>query len=615
MCVYVCVDIQVTIGPWIENGFYYDFDVSQCSALGRGGKGGRGKGGGRGGKDANGVKDEEDADNVKQEQRGFSTKDLNKIKKEMGRIIRSDMELLKEVVSREEAERRIQEANEPYKMEILGDIPDSDDISIFHTGTEWWDLCAGPHVASTGVLDPDAIMLEEVAGAYWRGDEKRPMLQRIYGTAFETPVQLERYKMMKAEAARRDHRKLGQELSLFSIEAEEVGGGLVLWMPKGSMIRHIIESFWKDLHLANGYELVYTPHIAKSDLWKTSGHASFYKENMYETVNVEDEQYQLRPMNCPFHVAIFKSNLKSYRDLPVRYAELGTVYRYERSGTMHGLFRVRGFTQDDAHVFCTPEQIREEIGYVLDLTKSLLSAFGFTEYQLYLSTRPEKSVGSDEVWNKSEEALKAALHERNLDFEIDEGGGAFYGPKIDLKIRDAIGRSWQCSTVQVDFNLPARFGLEYVSESNERQVPILIHRALLGSIERFFGVLVENYAGAFPVWLSPVQLRLVPVSDSHRPLCDAILATMRSRGIRCDVSPKNLRLGKAIRNGEMEKIPVMGILGNDEADQGELSIRTYADGDLGRMKVDAVCAKLIEMNISKDLGKFSLDNSHSSTSH
>eukprot|EP00882_Tetradesmus_deserticola_P004468 GHRQ01004713.1.p1 GENE.GHRQ01004713.1~~GHRQ01004713.1.p1 ORF type:complete len:546 (+),score=257.60 GHRQ01004713.1:249-1886(+) len=416
-------DAQVTIGPWIDRGFYYDFDLATP----------------------------------------LSDKELKAIRKEMQKIMRLNLPFIREELSAEEAEARIRAAGEPYKLEILQSITARDPaapITIYHIGeadhpSHWWDLCAGPHVASTGAIQPDAFELETVAGAYWRGDEKNAMLQRIYGTAWESAEQLAAYQALKAEAARRDHRKLGQELDLFSIQ-ESAGGGLVFWHPKGGIVRHHMEAFWKELHLARGYDLVYSPHIAKVDLWKTSGHFDFYSENMFDQMQVENEEYQLKPMNCPFHVAMYKDGYFSYRDLPKRWAELGTVYRYERSGTMHGLFRVRGFTQDDAHIFCLPEQIEPEIRGVLDLVQEVLTAFGFTQYEVNLSTRPEKHVGEPGIWDVAEDALRGALAAKGWDYVVDEGGGAFYGPKIDVKIQDAIGRKWQCSTIQLDFNLPQR---------------------------------------------------------------------------------------------------------------------------------------------------------------
>ena len=528
-------------------------------------------------------------------------KDLKSIKKQMIKIINKDYPLRREEVTREEARTRIEALNEPYKLEILDAIK-TEPITIYHIGDEWWDLCAGPHVESTKKIHPKAIDLESVAGAYWRGDEKRPMLQRIYGTAWGSPEELKAYNEFKAEAARRDHRKIGKDLNLFSIQQEEVGGGLVFWHPKGAIMRDMIERFWKDIHLERGYDLLYTPHVGKADLWKTSGHSDFYAENMYKPIDVEDETYQLKPMNCPFHVAVYKDGYFSYRDLPIRWAELGTVYRYERSGTMHGLFRVRGFTQDDAHIFCLPHQIADEIKGVLDLTEDILSTFGFTEFEVNLSTQPEKSVGGPEIWDKAEGALKDALAQKGWDYEVDEGGGAFYGPKIDIKILDAIGRKWQCSTVQLDFNLPERFDLAYIDKENAKQRPIMIHRAIFGSLERFFGILTENYAGAFPLWVAPTQVRLLPVTDAVDDYVQETARKLRAAGIRCDVQSQE-RLAKLVRNAEKAKIPVMCVVGEQEAKDGTLAVRTYADGDQGVLSVDDVLSRISAANAGK-LEKF-----------
>uniref|UniRef100_A0A0D6QTR8 threonine--tRNA ligase n=1 Tax=Araucaria cunninghamii TaxID=56994 RepID=A0A0D6QTR8_ARACU len=539
---------KVTIGPWIERGFYYDFDMQPVT-----------------------------------------DQDLKKIKKEMDRIINRNLPLIREEVSRQEAERRIKAINEPYKLEILESIK-SEPITIYHIGDEWWDLCAGPHVESTGQLNKKAIELESVAGAYWRGDEKRPMLQRIYGTAWESEEQLKAYQFLREEAKRRDHRRLGQELDLFSIQ-EEAGGGLVFWHPKGAIVRHHIEDFWKRTHIQHGYELLYTPHVAKADLWRISGHLEFYKENMFDQMDIEDELYQLRPMNCPYHILIYKNNLRSYRDLPFRVAELGTVYRYEMSGSLHGLFRVRGFTQDDAHVFCLPSQIKGEIRSVLDLTEKVLSQFGFKKYEVNLSTKPEKAVGPDDIWEKATSALEDALKDKGWAYSVDEGGGAFYGPKIDLKIEDALGRKWQCSTVQVDFNLPHRFDLSYVDTNSEKSQPIMIHRAILGSLERFFGILIENYAGDFPLWLSPVQARLLPVTDTQVPYCQKVVEKMKEKNIRAEVSYGE-RLSKLIRNAETQKVPLMAVVGPKEVESETLTVRTRHGGELGTMKIDQVIEKI-----------------------
>eukprot|EP00884_Botryococcus_braunii_P000602 jgi/Botrbrau1/10542/Bobra.7_1s0020.1 len=554
---------QTTIGPWIERGFYYDFDTKEP----------------------------------------LSDEDLKGIKKEMQRIIKADLPFVREEVSSEEAERRIKEIGEPYKLEILQGILQKDPqapITIYHIGQpegggeHWWDLCAGPHVPSTGAINPAALDLEKVAGAYWRGDESNAQLQRIYGTAWKSKDQLKAYEQFKVEAARRDHRKLGQELDLFSIQ-EQTGPGLVLWHPAGALVRNLIEDFWKQVHLQRGYSLLYSPHVAKLDLWKTSGHFDFYRENMFDQMDVEKDVYQLRPMNCPFHIAVYQKGQYSYRDLPVRVCELGTVYRYERSGAMHGLFRVRGFTQDDGHIFCLPTQIAEEIRGVLDLVEEVLTAFEFTDLEVNLSTRPDKAVGSDEIWARAETALREALSAKGWDYKVDDGGGAFYGPKIDIKIKDAIGRKWQCSTIQLDFNLPERFEMEYVDADNVKQRPIMIHRAIFGSLERFFGILVENYAGAFPLWLAPTQVRLLPVTDAVLPYAQSVIAQMRAAGIRAQIASGE-RINKLIRNAEKAKIPVMCVVGAKEAEGGTLAVRTYADGETGSLQVSEVISRVQDAN-------------------
>ncbi|MEW5304784.1 MAG: hypothetical protein WDW36_007371 [Sanguina aurantia] len=565
-------DAQVTIGPAIERGFYYDFDIKEP----------------------------------------LTPVDLKKIRREMQKIVRSNLPFVREEVSASEAQTRIQAINEPYKLQILESILKRDptqSITIYHIGAEgdkqhWWDLCAGPHVDSTGAIDPESFDLESVAGAYWRGDETQPMLQRIYGTAWESAAQLQAYETMKVEAARRDHRKLGQELDLFSIQ-EGTGGGLVYWHPNGAIIRHVIESFWKELHLDRGYSLVYSPHIAKVDLWKTSGHFDFYKENMYAQMKVEDEEYQLKPMNCPCHVCMYKNGRYSYRDLPLRMAELGTVYRYERSGTMHGLFRVRGFTQDDAHIFCLPSQITAEIRGVLDLVEDVLGVFGFTKFEINLSTRPEKSVGSDEIWVQAEAALAEALADKGWAYKVDAGGGAFYGPKIDIKIQDAIGRKWQCSTIQLDFNLPERFEIEYTDSDASKQQPIMIHRAIFGSLERFFGILIENYAGAFPLWLAPKQVRLLTVNDDVLPYATKIAAQMKKAGIRVEING-GASIPKLIRNSQKAKTPLTCVVGVKEAEQDTLSVRLYGGQELGALPAEVVINKLKRAIAAK--GSFEVDD-------
>lgn len=563
-------EAQVTIGPWIDNGFYYDFYFPETT-------------------------DPETGETIPS--RKLSDSDLKAVKKAMDKIISKNYPITREEVSREEAARRINEIQEPFKLEILERLEEP--ITLYHIGDEWWDLCAGPHVESTGKIPKKAVALQNVAGAYWRGDENREMLQRIYATAWKDVKQLKQYKKMMEEAKKRDHRMLGQKLNLFSIQ-EDAGGGLVFWHPKGSAIRTCVEDFWKEAHIDNGYDIVYTPHIANLNLWKTSGHFDFYKEGMFQQMEVEDEEYQIKPMNCPFHCLMYKDELRSYRDLPIRWAELGTVYRYERSGTLHGLMRVRGFTQDDAHIYCLPEQLQDEIVQVLELTETILSRFGFDKYDIMLSTRPEKSVGSDEIWDAATTALEGALKVKGWDYSIDEGGGAFYGPKIDLKIRDAIGRQWQCSTVQCDFNLPERFGLEYVSAEGTRERPIMVHRAIFGSVERFFGILIENCSGDFPFWLAPTQLRLLPVTDAVHDYCVEVSKKAKKRGIRVEVDRGNERLAKQIRNAEQQRVPVMAVVGMKEMETGKLAIRSRKEGDLGSFTVENLIDELIDCN---EMGK------------
>ena len=529
---------QVTIGPWTETGFYYDFDNPEP----------------------------------------FTEADLKAIKKEMGKIIGRKLPLERIEVSREEAERRIKAQNERYKLEILERLVEP--ITLYTLGEQWWDLCAGPHVANTSELNPKAFELESVAGAYWRGDETKAQLQRIYGTAWETADQLSEHRRRKEEALRRDHRRLGKDLDLFSIE-DEAGAGLVFWHPRGARMRLLIEDFWRQAHFEGGYELLYTPHVADISLWKTSGHLDFYAESMFGPMEVDERQYQLKPMNCPFHVLTYASKLRSYRELPIRWAELGTVYRYERPGVMHGLMRVRGFTQDDAHVFCLPEQISDEILRILNLTERILSTFDFSNYEINLSTKPDKAIGDDAVWELATKGLIEALERKGWAYKIDEGGGAFYGPKIDLKIEDAIGRMWQCSTIQLDFNLPERFELDYIAADGSKQRPIMIHRAIFGSLERFFGIMTENYAGDFPFWLAPEQIRLLPVTDEVLGYVEELQSQLKAAGVRASIDRSGDRLGKLIRTGEQMKIPVLAVIGAKEAEQGAASLRSRRDGDLG----------------------------------
>jgi len=589
-------ETKVTIGPTTDNGFYYDFDRKQP----------------------------------------FTPEDLSKLEAEMRRIIQANLPVIREVVEREQIRDEIIELGEPYKLEILDSIPETATITRYFIGSPdtgklsdlsinsepsllepitlppsqyWWDLCAGPHLNFTGEINPDAFALESVAGAYWRGDEKKPMLQRIYGTAWETPEQLQAYLQQKAAAKLRDHRKIGQELKLFSIQ-EDAGGGLVFWHPRGAAIRYIIEDYWRKAHLDSGYELLYTPHVANLDLWKTSGHFDFYKENMFDSMDVEEQAYQIKPMNCPFHVLTYKHELHSYRELPLRWAELGTVYRYERSGVLHGLMRVRGFTQDDAHIFCLPDQIADEILGVLHLTEQILSDFGFKNYEVNLSTRPAKSVGNDDVWDLATAALIEALDAKGWDYVTDEGGGAFYGPKIDIKIQDAIGRLWQCSTIQVDFNLPERFDMQYVAADGTKQRPIMIHRAIFGSLERFFGILIENYAGDFPLWLAPIQVRLLPVSNDQKEYAKSVADLLKKAGFRVEIDRSAERLGKQIRNAELEKIPVVIVVGKKEVAEQTLSVRTRKQGDIGTLSMSDL-QSLLQLAVEEKVtiqGKMSWQN-------
>ncbi|BBH38199.1 threonyl-tRNA synthetase [Microcystis viridis NIES-102] len=549
---------QVTIGPWTETGFYYDFDVPEP----------------------------------------FTDKDLKDIKKEMVKIINKKLPVIREQVSREEAEKRIKAINEPYKLEILAGIQEP--ITLYHLGDAWWDLCAGPHLDNTKELDPKAIELETVAGAYWRGDENKAQLQRIYGTAWENPQQLAEYKRRKEEALKRDHRKLGKELGLF-IFSDSVGPGLPLWTPKGTLIRSLLEDFLKKEQLKRGYLPVVTPHIARVDLFKISGHWQKYKEDMFPMMADDEESaskeigFVLKPMNCPFHIQIYKSDLRSYRELPMRLAEFGTVYRYEQSGELGGLTRVRGFTVDDSHLFVTPEQLDKEFLSVVDLILTVFKSLQLKNFKARLSFRdPEsdKYIGSDEAWEKAESAIRKAVQTLGMDYFEAPGEAAFYGPKLDFIFQDALEREWQLGTVQVDYNLPERFELEYVAEDGNRKRPVMIHRAPFGSLERLIGILIEEYAGDFPLWLAPVQIRLLPVSDTQLDYAKEVTAKMQLLGIRAETDTSGERLGKMIRNAETAKIPVMAVVGAKEMESNSLSIRTRATGDLGVISVEEVVAKL-----------------------
>ena len=546
-------DGKVAIGPPIEDGFYYDFDL----------------------------------------QRPLNPEDLESIEKRMRGIIQSKVKFERKVVSAEEAKEIFHD--QPFKLELIAGleagnldedgnpIMEKPEISIY-SQSGFVDLCRGPHVDISTQINPAAVKLMNVAGAYWRGDEKRPMLQRIYGTAWNTPDELKNYLWRLEEAKKRDHRKIGHDLDLFSV-VEDIGAGLILWHPKGGKIRKIVENFWSEEHEANGYEFVYTPHIGKAQLWETSGHLGFYKENMYAPVDIEGQQYYLKPMNCPFHVYIYKNAIRSYRDLPMRYAEEGTVYRYERSGVLHGLMRVRGFTQDDAHHFCRPDQMPGEIDFTLNFSLHILRSFGFSEIQAYLSTKPEKSVGEPERWLAAEAALEDSLQRAGVAYEVDRGGGAFYGPKIDLKVKDAIGREWQLSTIQFDFNLPDRFDLNYVGEDGQQHRPYMVHRALLGSMERFFGVLIEHYAGAFPVWLSPMQVALIPIADRHIDYARAAAEQIRKAGLRVMVDDRSERMNAKIRDAQNQKIPYMLVVGDKEMENEQVALRLRNGENPGPMAV------------------------------
>ena len=549
---------QVTIGPFIENGFYYDFDSPEP----------------------------------------FTEKDLKAIKKEMAKIMRRKLPISREEVSREEADRRIRAINEPYKLEILEGLQEP--ITLYHLGEEWWDLCAGPHVETTAELNPDAIALESVAGAYWRGDETKAQLQRIYGTAWETPEQLAEYQRRKEEALRRDHRKLGKELGLF-IFADPVGPGLPLWTPKGTILRSLLEDFLKKEQVKRGYLPVVTPHIARVDLFKLSGHWQKYKEDMFPLMadddgdRAQEQGFVMKPMNCPFHIQIYKSELRSYRELPMRLAEFGTVYRYEQSGELGGLTRVRGFTVDDSHLFVTPEQLDAEFLSVVDLILEVFKSLQLKNFRARLSFRDptsDKYIGSDDAWEKAEGAIRRAVETLGMDHFEGIGEAAFYGPKLDFIFQDALEREWQLGTVQVDYNLPERFELEYVAEDGTRKRPVMIHRAPFGSLERLIGILIEEYAGDFPLWLAPIQVRLLAVGEEQLPFAKQVALEMQLLGIRAEADTSGDRLGKLIRNAEKSKIPVMAVIGAKEVEANALSIRTRADGELGALPVAEVCDRL-----------------------
>ena len=539
---------RIAIGPPIADGFYYDFDLP----------------------------------------RPLTPNDLEVIEKRMRQIIGGKHEFVRQEVSAEHA--RAVFAGQPYKLELIdglekggmdeyGNPLSEKPVISFYTHDSFTDLCRGPHVADTSKINPSAFKLTSIAGAYWRGDANRPQLQRIYGTAWKTSKELEEYLWRIEEAKKRDHRKLGKELDLFSV-SDDVGAGLILWHPKGARIRVIVEDFSRKAHLDNGYEWVFSPHIGRGHLWETSGHLDFYKESMYAPMDIDGEAFYAKPMNCPFHIEIFKSHLRSYRDLPRRYAEYGTVYRYEQSGVLHGLTRVRGFTQDDAHIFCRPDQVEDEIKRALDFSLYILRAMGLTDFKAYLATRPEGYVGEVADWDMAIVALRQAIEAAGLPYEVDEGGGAFYGPKIDLKVNDALGREWQLSTIQFDFNLPVRFGLEYTGEDGQPKRPYMVHRALLGSMERFFGVLIEHYAGAFPLWLAPVQAMVIPIADRHVEYAKQVAEKLRAADFRVEVDERSERMQAKIRDAQLQKVPFMLVVGDKEAEAGAVAVRRRSGEDL-----------------------------------
>ncbi len=541
--------VKVAIGPAIDDGFYYDFD----------------------------------------REKPFSSDEFEQIENKMTEIVNAGLPFIRQEMSRDAAIRFFEQLGEIYKVELLRDM-EAETVSLYTHGS-FVDLCRGPHVPDSSWLK--VFKLLRVAGSYWRGDEKRQMLTRIYGAAFADKKELQQYLTRLEEARKRDHRKLGKQLGLFTIQ-DQVGPGLILWQPRGAQLRRLIEDYWKDEHYRNDYQLLYTPHIARQDLWKTSGHLDFYSENMYAPMEIDEVLYQLKPMNCPFHIGIYNAEKHSYREFPIRWCELGTVYRYERTGALHGLMRVRGFTQDDAHIFCRPDQLEDEIFNIIDLNLHILKTFGFDQYDVYLSTRPEKNVGSDEHWELSTQALKQALEKKGLQYQLDPGEGVFYGPKIDIKIKDQLGRSWQCSTIQVDFNLPDRFQMTYNGADGCEHKPIMIHRALMGSLERFIGVLIEHYAGAFPLWLAPEQARIMNITDDQAAYCEQVYAHLRARGLRIEKDVRNEKLNYKIREAQLMKTPYMLIIGEREKEDGTVTVRKKDGQNLPAMTPDAFYDLVIE---------------------
>ena len=547
-------DAKLAIGPDIDNGFYYDFDLP----------------------------------------RTLIPEDLPILEKKMKHIIKQNQKFEKYAEPVNKAIKFLKTTKQDYKIEMAADLKEEGEKEInFYKNGPFVDMCKGPHVESTGKIQIGTFKLDKIAGAYWKGDEKRPMLQRIYGLAFDTKEELEGYLAMIKEAEKRDHRKLGKELDLFSLH-DEAGGGLVYWHPKGGRMRNAIETFWKGEHFKNGYELVFTPHVGRSWLWQTSGHLDFYKESMYAPMKIDEDEFYVKPMNCPFHIMMYKNSARSYRELPMRWAELGTVYRYEPSGVLHGLLRVRGFTQDDAHVICTIEQVEEEILEVLRFSMKMWKAFGFKDIKAYVSTKPEKSVGDEKRWKQATKALQKAIDNEKLECEIDEGGGAFYGPKIDLKVKDAIGREWQMTTIQFDFNLPERFDMKYIGSDGKEHQPYMVHRALLGSLERFFGVLIEHYAGAFPVWLAPVQVAVLPVAQAHEKYAEKVRQELFKEGIYVDFLTADETLGKRIRNAEKLKIPYMLVVGDKEKKDKTVTVRDYKTKEQKTVKFTSFLKSIVK---------------------
>lgn len=546
---------QTGIGPAVEDGFFYDF-----------------------------LRDEP-----------FTPEDLAAIAKKMRELSQQDIPIKKRILPKKEALRLFKERGQELKVELIQEKGDKE-VTCYEQGS-FMDFCLGPHVPSSGPIKHFKLL--SVSGAYWKGDEQGKQLQRIYGTVFFTKKDLKDYLTLLEEAKKRDHRKLGTELDLFSSH-EDLGAGLILWHPKGAAVRHVIESYWREEHLKDGYDFLYTPHVAKLDVWRKSGHTEFY-DAMYPPIKSGEIEYELKPMNCPFHIMVFNSRQRSYRDLPIRWAELGTVYRYERSGVLHGLMRVRGFTQDDAHIFCLPDQLEEEIKRVIFLALRILKTFGFKEYEIFLATIPEKYVGKIEDWERATQALEKALKAAKLDFQVDEGAGVFYGPKIDIKIKDALRRSWQCTTIQLDFNLAERFDLRYVGEDGKRHTPFLIHRAILGSLERFFGVLIEHYNGNFPVWLAPVQMIIIPVAERHNDYATSLDKTFKENGLRSQVDLRREKVGYKIRDAEIHKIPLILVVGDKEVTKGTASLRVHTKGDKGEVVVNEFLEKVKELNENKYL--------------